>query len=621
MSGLEVAAGVITLISASRKVADGISRLSSLRHAPDVLLALNNEVSDLQCVIEDLSNLEYQYKEILHEAFPSSLHQSIEKTKKVLLGLEALLAYDLTVFDQHTGQLRLDRSAWLRAQKNITRAQSDVRTCRIELSTAMGLLTALNSLRSYDQNRHFGVVLDTFISENSHFFQDVSSRMVGMKSTLDHLSDYVARSQGANVRVLPSAETVSARTADFNLDTEDNDNQVPSFPAIRLQAVKRRYAGFLTLLRKCDQWAVHCHKPRASTFLIDSRADLTAEDSFGLIPRHCLLFHHSEVAQQKNPGLVPPQYDSLDPVSVDDLLESPPIHVCYRADGNSDTFQIMLKSMTKSDLNTPDFIGETLLFKAIRCGDLALGGCHFFSCNANHTDPPAPVQQLLEHGACVRQRNTHGYTSVAVASSVGDVPTVRCLLSHGADPSVGNAWNPNSTAACYATMGILHRVRWVTKDIQKLLNGVDKDVWTPRRMIETRRLDHLVLTNGICQKGDLKQIYKGFMALIQKVIDDHYEPANYHLGAIFHGPQQKRMIPVSRPGSWLWDLQERESVEELGPHVDSDLEVNIRGTDLGNIFNATPMPQPTRGTAASFLENLSEGQTKVPPARRDEFEW
>lgn len=51
MSGLEIAAAIVTFISASRKVADGISRLSGLRHAPDVLLALNNELADLQCVL------------------------------------------------------------------------------------------------------------------------------------------------------------------------------------------------------------------------------------------------------------------------------------------------------------------------------------------------------------------------------------------------------------------------------------------------------------------------------------------------------------------------------------------------------------------------------------------
>lgn len=51
MSGVEIAASVITFIGASRKIADGISRLAGLRHVPDVLLALNNEVSDLQCVI------------------------------------------------------------------------------------------------------------------------------------------------------------------------------------------------------------------------------------------------------------------------------------------------------------------------------------------------------------------------------------------------------------------------------------------------------------------------------------------------------------------------------------------------------------------------------------------
>lgn len=51
MSGLEVAASIPALVSVARKAAAGISKVSGLRQAPDVLLALNNEIADLQCVI------------------------------------------------------------------------------------------------------------------------------------------------------------------------------------------------------------------------------------------------------------------------------------------------------------------------------------------------------------------------------------------------------------------------------------------------------------------------------------------------------------------------------------------------------------------------------------------
>lgn len=46
-----IAASVITLVGTIRKIANEVSRLASLRRAPDLLLALNNEIVDLRCVI------------------------------------------------------------------------------------------------------------------------------------------------------------------------------------------------------------------------------------------------------------------------------------------------------------------------------------------------------------------------------------------------------------------------------------------------------------------------------------------------------------------------------------------------------------------------------------------
>ncbi|KAI4181594.1 MAG: hypothetical protein L6R41_006525, partial [Letrouitia leprolyta] len=142
MSGLEIAASVITFIGASKKVADSISRLAGLEHAPDVLLALNNEVSDLRCVIDDISELEQQHEYVLNSSVAPSFYRSIERAKRIILSLDSLIAYDLTIIDDQTGQHRLDRSAWLRAQKKVEQAQLNIRECRIELSTAVGLITS-----------------------------------------------------------------------------------------------------------------------------------------------------------------------------------------------------------------------------------------------------------------------------------------------------------------------------------------------------------------------------------------------------------------------------------------------------------------------------------------------
>lgn len=172
MSGLEIATSIVTFVSALQKVADGISRLSGLRHAPDALLALNNEVADLQCIIvshsinklqfpstmiaqcyqEDLSELKQQNNAILANAITPSFQRAFERSQQLLLDLEKLIAYELTTFDDRTGRLRVDRSAWLQTQEKVDQAKSRVRLCRMELSTAVNLLTSyikIGSVNSY----------------------------------------------------------------------------------------------------------------------------------------------------------------------------------------------------------------------------------------------------------------------------------------------------------------------------------------------------------------------------------------------------------------------------------------------------------------------------------------
>ncbi|KAI4230233.1 MAG: hypothetical protein L6R36_000198 [Xanthoria steineri] len=137
-----VAASVITLINTSRKAVEGIAKLAELRHAPQILLALKNEVVDLQCVLEDLADLEHKFHDTLQEAFTPSLRRTIDRTTKVLLALDELIAYKLTKPGSRDGILRVDRSIWLRSQDRIGRILQDVRDCRIRLANAMAILTA-----------------------------------------------------------------------------------------------------------------------------------------------------------------------------------------------------------------------------------------------------------------------------------------------------------------------------------------------------------------------------------------------------------------------------------------------------------------------------------------------
>ena len=122
-------------------------------------------------------------------------------------------------------------------------------------------------------------------------------------------------------------------------------------------------------------WSMHNCQVSMVSFLIRSGADWTAEDGFGLTPRHCLLFD----CQQSSPGdstsderlLLSKQYSRLDNASASDLLEEPAPHTVYRGSGTHDALRASLK--TPTDIHDADALGNTLLTKAIRWTDELTG--------------------------------------------------------------------------------------------------------------------------------------------------------------------------------------------------------------------------------------------------------
>lgn len=70
----------------------------------------------------------------------------------------------------------------------------------------------------------------------------------------------------------------------------------------------------------------------------------------------------------------------------------------------------------------------------------------------------ASVYKLVQSGAHVVQKNRHGTTSIALACGMGNLKVVRCLLKHGADPTVGHAYRDDSNAIAYALRFNRHEV-------------------------------------------------------------------------------------------------------------------------------------------------------------------
>lgn len=147
MDPLSLTASIITVVGAGSAVNKGLKKILLARNLPDIVLQLNNEVTDIKYVVHDVDNLLRQHAQInLDDRRPSqsqaSLAWALERAKQTLLALESLIAYELTTVDSHDGRTKIDWISWLRVESKVKSLKDDVRTDRLRLSAALSLLAS-----------------------------------------------------------------------------------------------------------------------------------------------------------------------------------------------------------------------------------------------------------------------------------------------------------------------------------------------------------------------------------------------------------------------------------------------------------------------------------------------
>ena len=145
MDPLSIAASIVALIGAAESIAVGINKLASLKNAPASVLALNNELSDLRLVLAEIQPLlEKHYTATagngtLRVGFSggSTVLLSIQRAKIKLVELEVIVRNRLMV---RMGVV--DKLSWAFEQEKILRAKDDLRTARLNITAALGVVTS-----------------------------------------------------------------------------------------------------------------------------------------------------------------------------------------------------------------------------------------------------------------------------------------------------------------------------------------------------------------------------------------------------------------------------------------------------------------------------------------------
>lgn len=138
-------ASIVTLLGVVEALGIGLHKVISLKDVPAILLALNNEISELHILFHELDSVLHEHGRLKDarwvklstEPGLASLPRSLEHAKAKLQDLQDLLQNRII-----DSKGNLDRIAWLREGKRVRKLQEELRAARLNITTALGIMTS-----------------------------------------------------------------------------------------------------------------------------------------------------------------------------------------------------------------------------------------------------------------------------------------------------------------------------------------------------------------------------------------------------------------------------------------------------------------------------------------------
>lgn len=136
-----IAVGALTVAGIARGVGKAVRKLHAFKTAQGDFSALQNEVSDVEAVLQQVASV--TYSPVLpgqEEQSDITLRGHIDRAKGQLLELEKLIAYVLTSYDDQA-KAKVDKSAWLKQQNKLRSLRKGLRNVRMNLALSIATVT------------------------------------------------------------------------------------------------------------------------------------------------------------------------------------------------------------------------------------------------------------------------------------------------------------------------------------------------------------------------------------------------------------------------------------------------------------------------------------------------
>ena len=147
MDPLSVTASIVSIIAVLQAVGSGLQKINSLRGVPDVVLALNNEVSDLQVILQEADKILLDQGQLTtigkqwcleSNTGLASLLSSVDRAKGKLEQLQNLLEKRLGKSRNKADRLRI----WLLEEGNVVRMQKELRGSKLDIGNALAIMNS-----------------------------------------------------------------------------------------------------------------------------------------------------------------------------------------------------------------------------------------------------------------------------------------------------------------------------------------------------------------------------------------------------------------------------------------------------------------------------------------------
>ena len=143
---LSIAASIITVVGAADNIGKVLSKLRTARNAPTEVLALQNEISDLRIVLEDVDLCSSDENRV--EPDPASRRRFerlailITHAQNQLCELDQILNHRLIKVDAVTGVSHVSRTGWLRIRGTVEGVRLNLRTARQDIALQLMSITS-----------------------------------------------------------------------------------------------------------------------------------------------------------------------------------------------------------------------------------------------------------------------------------------------------------------------------------------------------------------------------------------------------------------------------------------------------------------------------------------------